>query len=304
MHVPEPVISLALRPKDPSQISGKGGFSKGLARFIKEDPTFRVSYDAESKETIISGMGELHLEVYKERLHREYNVECITGNPQVNYRETIMNHAEFEYTHKKQTGGAGQYAKISGSVEPMPEGQEKENLFVNGLRGSNVPPEYISAIEKGFYAACNEGVGLGAPVQGVKMTIVDGQAHAVDSSELAFRIATMAAFKQGCRNAGVQIKEPIMKVEAECPEEFQGAVTAGLNKRRAMINDVNTIGGYTTVNCSVPLKAMFGYSTDLRSATEGKGEYSMEYEYHAPVSNMEQQELIDAHAKKVSSKEE
>jgi len=300
MYVPDPVISLSIKPKD--QTKASGNFSKGLSRFIKEDPTFRLSFDSDTKETIMSGMGELHLEVYRERLLREYGVETTVGQPQVNYRETISQKAEFEYTHKKQTGGAGQYAKVIGFIEPLPEDAVLKTEFVNGLRGNNIPPEFVPAIEKGFTQACEEGVAVGCPVERIRFTITDGQYHPVDSSELAFKTATIKAFKNAFVHAGGQVLEPIMKVEAECPEEFQGAVVGGLNRRRAMIEDVGTDQGYTTATAMVPLKQMFGFSTDLRSCTEGKGEYSMEYDHHEVVASFEQAELTEEYQKKRGSK--
>jgi len=302
MHVPKPVISLAIRPKDRSKSGGAGGnFSKALNRFQKEDPTFRLSYDPESQETIMSGMGELHLEIYAQRLEREYDVETIVGNPQVNYREAITQKANFEYTHKKQTGGSGQYAKVMGYIEPIDADEEgvgldgetgpERNEFVNNLSGNNVPPEYVVAIQKGFVDACAEGACVGSPLQGTRFVICDGQAHAVDSSELAFRTATVQATRIAMKAAAAQVLEPTMKVEVEFPTEFQASVISTLNKRRAMIEGVQSNDGYSTVNGTCPLKSMFGYSTDLRGCTEGKGEFSMEYETHSPVGMGDQLDL-------------
>lgn len=301
MHVPEPVISLAIKPKDATKASGP--FSKGLSRFLREDPTFRLTYDPDTKETIMSGMGELHLEVYTERLSREYGVETITGAPQVNYQETITTKAPFEYTHKKQSGGAGQYAKVIGYLEPLPADSNKKLEFVNKLKGNNIPPEYLPAIQKGFEKAAEDGVAVGCNVVGVRFVIEDGQSHAVDSSELAFRIATVKAFQQAFKKSAFEVHEPVMKVEAETPDKFQSTVVAGLNRRRAMIDDVVTSDGFTKVTCRVPLKQMFGYSTDLRSGTEGKGEYSMEYESHAAVGSVEQEELMVEYEKRRKMKE-
>lgn len=306
MHVPKPVISLALKPK--SRDSGVlSNFSKALNRFQKEDPTFKISFDAESQETIMSGMGELHLEVYAERLKREYNCETIVGNPQVNYRETISQRADFEFTHKKQSGGAGQYAKIIGYVEPVPADDEAvgatENEFINGMSGNNVPPEFIPAIEKGFIEACQSGASVGAPIQKMRFVITDGASHSVDSSELAFRVCTIGGIRSAMKQAGAQVLEPIMKVEVESPAEFQTSVLGGINKRRALIDDVGSKDGiYTVVRCTAPLKEMFGYSTELRSSTEGKGEFSMEYSHHAPVMFSEQEKLEKAFLEKSAKK--
>lgn len=315
MHVPKPVISLAIRPKNRAEASG-GNFSKALNRFQKEDPTFKLHFDAESQETIMSGMGELHLEIYAERLQREYGVEVVVGNPRVNYRERITKRTEFEYTHKKQTGGSGQYAKVVGYIEPVPEDDEdgvgvggetgkERNEFINGLSGNNVPPEFVPGIQKGFEQALQEGASVGAPIQSMRFVITDGAAHAVDSSELAFRVATFNAVRNAMKNAGAQVLEPIMKVEVECPGEFQGTVVGGLNRRKAMIEGVDAKEGtYCVIRCQCPLKEMFGYSTDLRGSTEGKGEFSMEYETHSPVTSTEQVALEKEYADRKGQEED
>ena len=242
MFVPEPVMSLAVAPKDLSKSADN--FAKALNRFTREDPTLRVHIDPESKQTIISGMGELHLEIYIERMRREYGVDTVTGAPQVNYRETITKRAEFNYLHKKQTGGAGQFGRVMGYIEPLPEeadgdssaedgsGKDKSSsgdsrpamVFENQLVGNNIPPEYIPAIEKGFREAFEKGEMCGAPVVGIRVVLTDGAAHAVDSSELAFRAAARGAFKQGFAIADPILLEPIMEVEVDVPEEYQGAV--------------------------------------------------------------------------------
>jgi len=303
MHVPEPVISMAIKPKDRGK---SGAFGKALAKFIKEDPTFKMHFDNETSENIISGMGELHLEVYKERLFREYGVETEMGQPRVNYRETVTRRAEFEYLHKKQSGGSGQYGKVIGYIEPIPEEEQTEDKFefINGLSGNNIPPEYVAAIEKGFMDATAEGALAGAPVQGVRFVIMDGQAHSVDSSELAFRTAACAGFRQAYAQAGAEVLEPIMKVEVEFPSEFQSGVVGGLNRRKGVIESVtsNMTGVYSTVKCAVPLQGMFGYSTELRSLTEGKGEYSMEYTHHAAVTKDTQATIHKAYLEKRAAK--
>lgn len=287
MHVPEPVISLSLSPKN---MSAGASFSKALQRFQREDPTFRVHVDNDSQETIISGMGELHLEVYVERMKREYKVECVTGMPKVNYRETCSSRADFSFTHKKQSGGAGQYAKVVGYLEPLPEDSTEIFAFENKIIGNVIPPEFFPAIEKGFREAIDKGL-AGYPVVGVKVTITDGGYHAVDSSEIAFRLASQYAFREGFRAASPIVLEPLMEVECECPSAFQGSVVAMLNRRKGMIQNVearDSTGDFTVVKADVPLSKMFGYSTDLRSSTEGKGEFSMEYKLHQPTSREEQ----------------
>jgi len=295
MHVPNPVISLSLTPV------GKGidkGFSKALQRFQKEDPTFRVHTDKDSGQTIMSGMGELHLEVYVERMKREYGVEVEVGKPQVNFLETIMSKAEFSYLHKKQSGGSGQYGKVEGWLEPMDPNGEETLEFENQTVGGSIPPQYIAACEKGFTDATEKGPLMGQPVTGVKMIINDGAAHAVDSSELAFRIAAVQAFKQGFLEAGPQILEPIMNVEVSAPDEFQGTVIGQINRRKGVIVNSENQDGYVIIEAEAPLNEMFGYSTDLRSATQGKGEFTMEYKQHNPVSPDVQKTLISDFEKK------
>ena len=301
MHVPEPVISLSVSPKLMTQ---GGAFSKALNRFQKEDPTFRVHVSSESEETIISGMGELHLEIYVERMRREYKVDTVTGMPKVNYRETCTNRASFSYTHKKQSGGAGQYGKVSGYLEPIdPEADMSSTplkadsptfVFENRIVGNIIPPEFIPAIEKGFGEAVTKGL-AGYPVVGVRVVLEDGGWHPVDSNEIAFRLAAQYAFREGFKQARPVILEPIMGVDIEVPSAFQGAVVANVNRRKGMIQDVQASGGggdNTLIKVDVPLSKMFGYSTDLRSSTEGKGEFSMEYKYHAPTSRDEQENIV------------
>jgi len=298
MHVPNPVISLSVKP------TAKGtdtGFSKALQRFQKEDPTFRVHVDKDTGETIMSGMGELHLDVYVERMKREYKVDAQVGKPQVNFLETIQSKAEFSYLHKKQSGGSGQFGKVEGWLEPMDPNEEKNLEFDNQTVGGSIPPQFISACEKGFNDAIEKGPLLQQPVTGVRMVVNDGASHAVDSSELAFRIATVQAFKQGFLQASPQILEPIMNVEISAPEEFQGSVIGQINRRKGLIVNSETQDGYVIVECEAPLNEMFGYSTDLRSITQGKGEFTMEYKSHAPVSAEVQKKLVaEAEAKKAA----
>ncbi|PPQ94211.1 hypothetical protein CVT25_006871 [Psilocybe cyanescens] len=295
MYVPEPVISLSLKPKGIETPN----FSRALNRFQKEDPTFKVHVDHESKETIISGMGELHLEIYVERMRREYNVDCITGKPRVAFRETITDRAEFTYTHKKQTGGAGQYAKVIGHIEPMEMDPEtgKDVAFESVVMGGNVPSNYIPAVEKGFYEALEKGSLSGNPITGCRLVLKDGAFHAVDSSELAFRLATIGAFREIYRNAKPVILEPIMTVEVVAPVEFQSQVIGGLNTRRGTIVDSEVRDDEFTAIAEVALNDMFGYSNQLRGSTQGKGEFSMEYKHHMPVLPNVQKELEDEYRK-------
>lgn len=262
MFVPEPVISLSIRPEGKETPN----FSRALNRFQKEDPTFRVHLDAESQETIISGMGELHLDIYVERMKREYNVACVTGKPRVAFRETITQPAKFEYTHKKQTGGAGQFGRVKGYIEPMEHDAEtgKDTEFVNRIVGGNIPNSYIPAIEKGFQEALDRGLLTGHVINGVRFVLEDGAHHAVDSSELAFRLAGIGAFKEAFNKAGPVVLEPIMNVEVIAPVEFQGAVIGGINQRKGTIVDSEIRDDEFTLQAEVALNDMFGYSSSLR----------------------------------------
>jgi elongation factor G len=295
MYIPEPVMSLAVKPKKSTM---QNQFGKALNKFTKEDPTLRVKVDGETKETIISGMGELHLEVYIERLNREYGVECVTGQPNVNYKETINKKEKFDWIHKKQTGGAGQYARVMGYIEPMTEEEQKElgkvTEFRNQCIGTNIPPEYYSSCEKGMEDAMLEGALVGSEVEGVRVVLQDGAAHAVDSSEMAFRTCMANAIRDTMKKANPSILEPVMRVEVEIPSEFQGTVVAALNRRMGMIqsSDVNDDGSGIKIMADVPLANMFGYSTELRSLTQGKGEFSMEYLKHIQVPRNTQDELM------------
>jgi elongation factor G len=293
MFVPDAVISLAVAPKSKE---GAANFSKGLQKFRKEDPTFRVHRDEESNETIISGMGELHLEIYIERLKREFNCEVVSGKPQVAYRETISAATPFDYTHKKQTGGSGQYAKVVGTFEPL-DSPDKTYEFVNSIVGGKIPREFIPAVDKGFQEQMTKGLLIGFPVVGVKAILTDGAYHDVDSSEMAFRICAMTAFREFYHKANPRALEPIMKVEVSAPEEYQGNVLGQVNQRRGMILGTTTNDAFTTVEAEVPLSEMFGYSTELRSATQGKGEFTMEFSRYAPVPRNIQEDLVKAYQK-------
>jgi elongation factor G len=288
MHVPAAVISLAVRPKDRN---AEANFSKALNRFTKEDPTFRVHQDEESQETIISGMGELHLDIYMERMRREYSCDVVAGKPQVAYRETITQRSEIAYTHKKQTGGSGQYAKIGGYMEPLPTDAVETYEFVDEIVGGVIPREFIPACDKGFRESVKKGSLIGFPVVGVRCVVNDGASHAVDSSEMAFKTAALMGFREAYNGAKPTILEPIMKVEVEAPVEFQGSVVGQVNQRRGVI--LETVSSdVVTVTAEVPLNSMFGYSTDLRSATQGKGNFTMEFAKYAPVPKQEQEEMI------------
>ncbi|MCD6292722.1 MAG: elongation factor G [Deltaproteobacteria bacterium] len=285
MFVPNPVISLAIIPKDnKAQIN----MSKALNRFSKEDPTFRAFVDDETNETIIEGMGELHLEVYVERMRREYNAEVSTGQPRVAYRETITKRADFNYTHKKQTGGSGQYGRVAGYMEPYSEGEFE---FINKVTGGSIPTQFISSCEKGFKAGLKKGALMEFPVTGIRVEINDGAAHSVDSSEMAFQAAARGAFQEAYKKAKPVIHEPIMKVVIETPTEFQGTVMGTINQRRGTILGAQEEGPMCVVESQVPLAEMFGYSTILRSSTQGKAQFTMEFSNYRQVPQSITEEL-------------
>ena len=284
MYVPNPVISLSLEPEDNK--SGEN-MAKALNRFCKEDPTFQTFVDPETNDTIIKGMGELHLDVYIERMRREYNVKLSTGAPQVAYRESISRSAEFNYIHKKQTGGAGQFGRVAGIIEPN---HQNDFEFVDDIKGGAIPSEYIPSCKKGFEACLEKGTLIGFPIVGVKITLNDGASHSVDSSDMAFQQAAIGAFREIYTKCKPIILEPIMKVSVESPSEFQGAVLATLNQRRGIIHSATEDRTFTVIDAEVPLSEMFGYSTVLRSATQGKAEFTMEFSRYAkaPESISEQ----------------
>ena len=292
MYVPNPVISLAIKPIDKKAADNMG---KALNRFTKEDPTFRSYVDPESNQTIIQGMGELHLEVYVERMKREYKAEVEIGKPEVAYREAITEHSAFNYTHKKQTGGSGQYARVAGYIEPLPdpaEGEEpKDYEFGDEIKGGSIPTEYIPSCDKGFQHAMKKGTQVGFPILGVKAVVNDGAWHAVDSSDQAFQTAALNAFREAFEKAHPVILEPIMKVEVVAPTEFQGSLFASINQRRGIIVSSTEDLAMCTVYADVPLSEMFGYSTALRSLTQGKGEFSMELGKYSKVPMSVSEEL-------------
>jgi elongation factor G len=286
MFVPDPVISLAIKPRDNKSADN---MSKALNRFCKEDPTFHSFVDPESKETIIRGMGELHLDIYIERMKREYNVEIEAGMPQVAYRETITQRVEFDYTHKKQSGGSGQYGRVAGIMEPA-HGSEYE--FVDEITGGAIPREFISSCDKGFKACLARGKVIGFPIVGAKITINDGQSHPVDSSDMAFQLAAIGAFRQAYDKAKPEILEPIMKVSIEGPAEFQGNALASINQRRGIIISTSEDNTFSRVDAEVPLSEMFGYSTILRSMTQGKANFTMEFARYGKVPAAKCEELV------------
>jgi elongation factor G len=285
MYVPEPVISLSIEPVDKKSADQMG---KALNRFTKEDPTFRVHVDPESNQTIIRGMGELHLDVYIERMKREYKCEVTTGMPQVAYREAITQRADFNYTHKKQTGGSGQYGRVAGFIEPHPEGKNYE--FVDMIKGAAIPNEYIPSCDKGFQKAIEKGSLIGFPIVNTKCTINDGASHPVDSSDIAFQLAAIGAFREAYEKAKPVILEPIMKVEIEGPSEFQGNFFASINQRRGVISSSSEEGVGCKVEAEVPLSEMFGFSTVIRSLSQGKAEFTMEFlKYGKVPTNVSEQ---------------
>jgi len=292
MYVPKPVISLAIAPKDHK---AEINMSKALNRFSKEDPTFKVHASEETGETIISGMGELHLDVYVERMRREYKAEVTTGQPRVAYRETITRKAEFDYTHRKQTGGAGQYGRIGGYMEPV---IDEDFVFENKVTGGAIPTQYIPACEKGFRNCLAKGPKLKFPITGIKVVINDGASHSVDSSDMAFQAAARGAFLEALAKAGPVILEPIMKVVVETPTEFQGAVMGTLNQRRGIILGTQDEGPTCTIEAQSPLAEMFGYATVLRSSTQGKAQFTMEFQTYKQVPQSIAEELV----KKASEK--
>lgn len=278
MFVPDAVMSLSIHPK---RSSDADAFSKAMNRFQREDPTFRMHVDEESEQTIISGMGELHLEIYVERLRREYRVDCEVGKPRVAYRETISRKAEFDYLFKRQSGGPGDYARVVGWIEPNPH-DPVENLFEQRVVGGSIPDKYLSAVGKGFEVSCQKGPQVGHKVIGTSMVIVDGATHVTDSSDHAFNLAAQFAFRSVFKDAGGQILEPLMRTTITAPGEFQGNILMLINKRGTVIDTEIGADDFTLIaDCS--LNAMFGFSTDLRAATQGKGEFSMEFSHYAPA---------------------
>ena len=287
MDFPDPVISVAVEPKTKADQEKMG---LALQKLAQEDPSFRVSTDEESGQTIISGMGELHLEIIVDRMLREFKVEAEVGQPQVAYRETIKSVVEQEYKYAKQSGGRGQYGHVFLRIEPVEAGSGF--TFVNDIKGGVVPKEYIPAVEKGCQEALQNGILAGYPVEDVKITLFDGSYHEVDSSEMAFKLAASMGFKEGAKKANPAILEPMMKVEVETPEEYMGDVIGDLNKRRGQVNSMDERSGNKIVTAFCPLSQMFGYSTDLRSQTQGRATYSMEFDHYEEVPRNVADEII------------
>jgi elongation factor G len=300
MHVPAAVISLSVKPVDKK---AEDNMSKALGRFTREDPTFRTFIDPESNETVISGMGELHLEVYVERMKREYRCEVETGAPQVAYRETVSRRAEFDYTHKKQTGGSGQFGRIAGWVEPLSDDAE-DFRFTSKIKGGAIPTEYVPAVEKGFRSCLAKGMLIGFPVIGMNVCVNDGKSHSVDSSEMAFQAAARGAFRDVYARAKPIILEPIMKVEVEGPQEFQGAILKTIMQRRGTVIGTTEESGFSCTESEVPLSEMFGYATDLRSMTQGKAEFTMEFARYRAAPADVQAELKEQYKSKLVDENE
>jgi elongation factor G len=294
MFVPEPVIKMAITP---SKREGLDKLGKALQRFTREDPTFRVATDDETGETVIAGMGELHLDIYVERIRREFKVDVEVGAPKVSYREAPTKGTAYDYKHKKQTGGSGQYAHIIGHLEPLPEESTENFIFEDAVVGGRVPREYIPSVEKGFRAVLGKGPIAGFPIVGVKATLEDGSYHDVDSSDMAFQTCARAGFREAFLNTKPVLLEPIMKMEVEVPADFQGPVTGELNKRRGLIVSTETVGNTSTIIAEVPLAETFGYSTDLRSMTQGQGVFTMEFSKYRPTPGNIQKEIVEERKK-------
>jgi elongation factor G len=291
LNFPDPVISVAIEPETKADQEKLG---MALNKLSIEDPSFKVKVDHETNQTIISGMGELHLEIIVDRLKREFNVEAKVGAPQVAYRETIRGSSEAEQKYIKQTGGKGQYGHVKIRIEPMDTGGGFE--FVNEIKGGAIPREFIPAVEKGIQEAMSSGVVAGYEVVDVKVTLYDGSFHDVDSSEMAFKIAGSLAFKDAVKKAGAVVLEPMMKVEVVCPEDFMGTVIGDLSSRRGKVQGTELRGELQGVQCEVPLSEMFGYATDVRSLTEGRATFTMEFSTYAdvPANIYEQLKLKEA----------
>lgn len=289
IFVPDPVVSMSITPKNTKD---RDNFSKAVARFTKEDPTFQFTYDPDNKETIVSGMGELHLEIYGQRMEREYNCPVIMGKPKVSFRETLVLPCSFDYFHRKQHGGQGQFARVVGVLEPLPAHKNTVVEFIDETTGTNIPKQFVPGVEKGFLQMCEKGLLSGHKLSGLRFRLQDGAHHIVDSSELAFMLAAQGAIKDVFEQGSWQILEPIMLVEVTAPIEFQGTVMGQMTKRHGIINGQDATEGWFVIYAEVPLNDMFGYAGELRSGTQGKGEFSMEYSRYSPTSPKVQEELM------------
>ncbi|XP_076280554.1 mitochondrial translation elongation factor G 1 [Lasioglossum baleicum] len=289
IYIPDAVVSMSIQPKNTKD---RDNFAKGIARFTKEDPTFRFEYNTDSKESIVSGMGELHLEIYAQRLEREYGCPIILGKPKVAFRETLRESYEFDYLHKKQSGGAGQFGRVIGIIDPLPPHMNTKLEFKDETVGTNVPKQFIPGVEKGFRAMCEQGQLSGHKVAGITFRLIDGMHHCVDSSEFAFYQAAEGAMRDAFREGSWQILEPIMTVEVSAPMEFQGAIVGQITKRGGIISNTDSAEGWFTLLAEVSLNDMFGYTGELRSSTQGKGEFTMEYARYNPCLPDVEQELI------------
>ncbi|XP_073988417.1 mitochondrial translation elongation factor G 1 isoform X1 [Rhodnius prolixus] len=292
IHVPDTVVSMSIVPNNQKD---RDNFSKAVARFTKEDPTFQFSYDADNKETLVSGMGELHLEIYAQRMEREYNCPVTLGKPKVSFRETLVAPCNFDYLHKKQHGGAGQFARVIGVLEPLPPDQNTQLIFKDETSGPNVPKQFIPGVKRGFLKMAEKGLLSGHKLSGLCLRLQDGAHHIVDSSELAFYLAAQGAIKQVFEEGAWQILEPIMTVEVTVPEEYQGTIIGHLNKRQGIITGIDGNDSWSTITAEVPLNNMFGYITELRSTTQGKGEYTMEYSRYSPTTPDVQEKVVLAY---------
>jgi len=289
MYIPDPVISMSIKPKEKKHVDN---FSKAINRFTKEDPTFQLHYDTESRESIISGMGELHLEIYAQRMEREYNTPVVLGKPKVSFRESLLAPCDFDYLHKKQSGGSGQYGGVIGKMRPLPPEKNTQIIFTDATVGTNIPRQYIPSIEKGFRMMCEKGGLTGHKVSGVEFVLIDGSHHIVDSNDISFMSAACGAVQEVFDFGQWHLLEPVMAVEVIIPSDFQGAIITQLNKRSGVVISMDAADNWVVVSAEVPLNNMFGYSSELRSSTQGKGEFSMEYARYSPAALDVQQDLI------------
>ena len=292
--MPDAVIKLSI---EPVKRDGADKLGKALERFRREDPTFRVHTDEETGQTLIAGMGQLHLDIYVERIKREYGVECIVGNPRVAYREMPTREVEFNYKHKKQTGGSGQFAHIVGKLVPLPEDSAIPYEFVNDVTGGRIPKEYIKPVDEGFQRAIVKGPLCECEVVNVQMILQDGSYHDVDSSEMAFGICAFDCMRETLKKAGIGLLEPIMKLEVEVPEEYQGNVTGHLSSKRGVVSSSDTNLGMATIIAEVPLAMMFDYANEVRSMTQGKGTFSMEFAKYQMLPRNLVEEVVEKRKK-------